>query len=369
MNAKNLVLIDMGMFCAGMYIKAPIYYLYKGNYVLFCKDVLLSDKILKKMYTASVSTDGVFIPSDSYEEIWDESLRQHSVMSVKYEQAYENVRQDYSKVLTKTVGLLGDATPETGISLPFVDDISHDIANEIQGTDQSIMLRCVNMINAVDQYLYTHCVNVATLNGLIGRWLNLSNEDITLLIQCGLVHDVGKLKIDSQILNKKGKLTAEEFDEIKKHPVFSHEILLQSGETNPVILNAVLQHHEKPNGTGYPKGLDLNKISLFARITSVSDVYDAMVSKRCYKEASTPFQVLEQFKTNRFSGLDLEIVNVFLANVTFLFIGMKVMLSNGECAEVVFVPSNDYANPVVKVGDRIFSTTPDCSCVSADISY
>ena len=363
---KKFVLMDAGMFCAGMRVKSPIYYFYKDAYILLCKDVVFTSELIEKLYEIAQLNHGVYIEEQNYEEVWNESLMRYSMDSRAYQKAFQQVRQDYENILSKTVSFLGDISPRSGVSLVTAQNITDIISEELDILDQNLVLRCINMICDADSYLYTHCVNVAALNGLMGRWLMLSDTEIKQLIKIGLVHDIGKLMISPRILNKPGKLTSEEFEAVKRHPIYSYDMLLKSGEGNPKVLSAVKQHHEKPNGIGYPDGLTLDQISLFARITSVSDVYDAMVSKRSYKEAISPFQVLAQFKENSFFSLDKRLVDIFLQNITYLFVGMHVLLSNGDWGEVVFVPPNDFAYPVVKVGNRVMATNSEYKCIAVE---
>lgn len=365
MEQTKLVLMDTGMFCEGMHVKSCIYYLYNGAYVLFCRDVTFTKDLIDRLRNAAKTTNGVFVEEEHYEEVWNESLRQYALDSSTYAQEYKKVKDEYNHVLSKTVDFLNNTRSNNNVPLEYAATVSDSISDEINSLDQALMLRCINMIHKADNYLYTHCVNVATLNGMVGKWMNLPEEEVKRLIKIGLVHDLGKLKIPPEILHKPGRLTTEEFEQIKQHSILSYNMLLQSGENDPQILQGVRQHHEKPNGTGYPDAISNQDICLAARITSVCDVYDAMVSKRCYKDASTPFEILAQFKENRFSHLDLEVVDIFLENITYLFIGMRIKLSNGEEGEVVFVRPTDYANPVVKVGNHIFTTSDTCKCTTA----
>lgn len=369
MKHRQLVLMDSGMFCQGMHVKTGIYYLYKGSYVLLCKDVILTDELIYKLQNAAKGTSGVYIEEENYKEVWEESLRQYSADSCIYQNDYKRARQAYNDVLSKTVSFLGGLSLKKGIALDTAETITDAIAYDLNNQSQSLMLQCINTIYHTDNYLYTHCINVSTLNGMIGKWMQLPETDIKNLIQAGLMHDLGKLKIPAHILNKPGRLTASEFAEIQRHPLYSYDILLQSGEKAPGVLLAARHHHERPDGSGYPDGLSHPDISLFARITAVSDVYDAMVSKRCYKEAVTPFEILAQFKEKLFSNLDYDIVNIFLENIAYLLVGMRIQLSNGETGEVVFVKPSDYAHPIVKVGSRIFTTDPSCQCIHAERAF
>lgn len=366
---KKLVLMDAGMFCEGMSLKAKIYYFYKERYILLCKNVVFTKELVEKLYYIAEVCGGIYIEEDSYEEVWNESLRRYSLNNAIHERMYRKVRQEYDKILAKTAFFLGEIPYGKTISIEKSEEICEEISNDLAQFDQSMVMRCVNMIGEADNYLYTHCVNVAALNGLIGQWLSLSDIEIKQLIKVGLLHDLGKLMVPPKVLNKPGRLTEEEFEVIKRHPVLTYDMLCKSGETNQDVLVGVRHHHERPNGSGYPDQLVHSNISLFARITAISDVYDAMVSKRCYKNASMPFEVLAQFEKNQFFEFDSKIVNVFLNNIIYLFVGMNVTLSNGENGEIIFLPPKNLENPVIKVGNRVVTTSNSLKCVAIDQNF
>lgn len=370
-NDKNLAAIDAGLFCEGMYLPSRLYYYSKGDYVLLCEDVLLTHELSQKIHDVACTCGGILVEEGCYEEVWNESLRQFAQSNVDsnneqriWDEKNSRTKEDFLRVACDVAYLLGEAVHTNKIPMSVVQTISQTILNKLKSTDDSHILNCINEIRQVDDYLYMHSVNVASLNGLIGRWANMPERDILSLIMIGLVHDLGKLKVPPEILDKPGIFTDEEFEMMKRHPIYSYELLLRSGETDPAILAAVRGHHEKINGKGYPDGLSGDNLSLFSRITAVSDVYDAMVSKRFYKEPITPFEVLAQFSQERFSNLDPEIVDIFLRNLPCTLIGRHVLLSNKEIGKVVYINPADFAYPVVRIENRIVITNPSLKCVS-----
>ncbi|MDD6573369.1 MAG: HD-GYP domain-containing protein, partial [Thermoflexaceae bacterium] len=132
-----------------------------------------------------------------------------------------------------------------------------------------------------DDSVYEHCTNVALISATIGKWLSLSDKDVRNLTLSGLLHDIGKLSLPTALLNKPGKLTPEEFEIIKSHPKKSYEYL-RDFPLDIRIKEACLLHHERCDGSGYPFGIAGNKISIYAKIVAIADVYDAMTSPRSY---------------------------------------------------------------------------------------
>jgi HD-GYP domain-containing protein (c-di-GMP phosphodiesterase class II) len=167
----------------------------------------------------------------------------------------------------------------------------------------------------------------------------------------GLLHDLGKTKISQELLSKPGKLTPKEFDEIKKHTVLGFMMVEKAINISPDIKYAILMHHEKIDGTGYPTGATENQIPLYARIIAVADIYDAMTSNRTYRDKLCPFEVIKDFEMQTYGKLDTEVLSVFLKNIANSYLGDFVELSSGEIAEVIFINPNRIWQPIVKSGN------------------
>lgn len=201
------------------------------------------------------------------------------------------------------------------------------------------------------QYLLHHSLHVAILSGLMGRWLQWPMDRIQKLMIAGLLHDIGKLKISSDILDKPGRLTKSELDIVKRHPEYGYEMLRYgqlAGEQE--ILLGVLQHHERKDGKGYPKGIKNEEISSFGRILAIMDIYDAMVTNRVYAKRNSPFDVFEVLSVDIRNGrLDTEYGILFIKKVCHALNGSWVMLSNGDKAKIVYIDeSRVNALPIVQ---------------------
>ena len=201
-------------------------------------------------------------------------------------------------------------------------------------------------------YTYTHCLNVSVLANIFAHWLNLSEIQIKEVTIAGLLHDVGKMKIDNTILNKPGKLTKEEFEVIKKHATYGYDTI-KTQTVNQDIKNGVLFHHEKLDGSGYPLGIKDNQIPLYAKIISIVDIYDAMTSKRSYHEKHSPFKVIRMFEQECYGILDTKLLFVFLENIAHNYLGKDVLLSTGESARIVFIHNQTPSRPIVQVNEKM----------------
>ncbi len=167
-------------------------------------------------------------------------------------------------------------------------------------------------VSSHDYQIYTHSVNTSVLGLLFGKHLSFNEEELARIGSGMLLHDIGKLAIPVNVINKPGNLTGEEFKVMKKHPKEGFKMLEYRGSVNFLSLKIVLHHHENYDGTGYPYGIGGNNIHLFARIARIIDTYDAMTSKRAYAEAMRPFAALSEMKDKMHGCFDEELLREFI---------------------------------------------------------
>ncbi|MGI5912819.1 MAG: HD-GYP domain-containing protein, partial [Syntrophomonadaceae bacterium] len=236
------------------------------------------------------------------------------------------------------------------INSQTISNLSERIYN---GTKLSSgLIHCIHQLRNVDEYTYTHSINTAFYSMLIAKWLELNEGEINKVIQCGLLHDVGKIKVPVEILNKPGALTKDDFEVIKKHTIMGFCILDKVSHVDKEVKQTALLHHERIDGSGYPFNTRSNYIGLYPRIVAVADVFDAMTSDRVYKKRVSPFTAFEMFKTVGITMFDLKIVNIFIKNISSLYIGMNILLNNGTIGEIAYVPPHDVLNPIINVNNR-----------------
>lgn len=230
--------------------------------------------------------------------------------------------------------------------------------NEIKGTASGIiedlMIKRNLRINITDikmmhDYIYQHSVNVAVLSVLLGIEMGLTEDKLEELATAALLHDIGLKDVPDQILLKKSKLEAEEFEKIKKHPLNGYEYFKDNVDINSHIRMAVLTHHEWTDGSGYPQGITGDKIPLLGKIIAICDVYDALTSDRPYRSAYPANEAIEYLLAFSLRQLDVDLVKKFINMIIPFPIGTLVKLSNGEIGVVESVPVEFPLRPVVKV--------------------
>lgn len=163
-----------------------------------------------------------------------------------------------------------------------------------------------------DYYTHTHSLNVSIYSLCLGSELKLSETKLNALGRAGLLHDLGKSRLDHNIVNKKGLLNYFEVQQMKKHPYLGYATAIKIGIRDKNILDDIRHHHEKLDGTGYPDELKGEEITLFPRIIAVCDVFDALTTKRSYKKALNSFDAIYLMKTHMHQHLDMNIVNIFI---------------------------------------------------------
>jgi HD-GYP domain-containing protein (c-di-GMP phosphodiesterase class II) len=281
-----------------------------------------------------------------------------------YKQQYIEDKTGYTDVKESTKDLLEDTRANKTIEYNKVGEIKFSVSDYIKEVEPALIFQCINGNNQPDEYLHRHSTNVAMINGLMGSWLGLSQDEINDLITIGIVHDIGKVQVPPEILHSPNKLTDEEFKIMKLHTVFSDTMIKENKAFEAMISKASRHHHEKMNGTGYPDGIRADEIPFYSRITSISDIYDAMVSKRVYKKAESPFVVLAQMKAEQFSGLDIRLVNLFTEQMPRELLGQKVLMSNGTTGIVRFVNDKNILYPYVDIDGELVVTNKDIYCES-----
>ena len=212
------------------------------------------------------------------------------------------------------------------------------------------IIKCLSKVQDIDDYTYYHCINVSFYAMLIGGWLNLAREDIKTLIHAALLHDMGKTRIPNELLNKRDKLSAQEFEEIKRHAIYGYELVRDNIEISEEIKDVILMHHEREDKSGYPLCTDGSNLSIYTKIVAVADVYDAMTSDRAYKKALTPFDAFEEFLTVCRGCLDIHIVNTFIYNISRCYAGSRVLLSTGQAGSIAYIPPHCIWKPIVDIG-------------------
>lgn len=222
----------------------------------------------------------------------------------------------------------------------------------------------ISKLKVSDEYTFKHSVDVATMSMIIAKKHGMTEKEVYELGITGLLHDIGKSKIPTEILNKPERLTEEEFALMKQHTLFGYD-LLKDGQLPECVLKGVLQHHEKLDGTGYPHGICGDEITSYARVISIADIYDALVTVRPYKEAFSQRDAVEMIMSMT-GVLDIDVMRSFLGSVILYPVDSIVNLNSGEKAKVVENHSSNILRPTVigLITGKIYNLAEDLNCAS-----
>lgn len=214
-------------------------------------------------------------------------------------------------------------------------------------------LRFVYNMGGTENYLARHSVHVGIVAALIGKWMGLSEEKISLLSHAGLLHDIGKLHIPDELLSKPGHLEAEEYEVMKKHTIYGDQIIRQMEGSDPLMALCALLHHERLDGSGYPLNRMKPEIPLECQIVSVADFFDALCTDRVYRKGISPFEAAnllwEQACAKK---LHPTIVSCFIQYIAMLYIGSQAVLNTGDAVEILLIHKDEPTRPLVRRGDE-----------------
>lgn len=226
-------------------------------------------------------------------------------------------------------------------------DMSKNILHNLK--DYSILLKVMFKDNALDKHLINHSVDVGVLSSMLGKWIGLSDKRLKFLTYAALLHDIGKTKINPKILNKNTNAIENNSNCMDKHPLIGYTIIKAIPYMDNSIGKAVLMHHEKIDGSGYPLALNENQIHTFAKIISITDTFDNMISNRINIEKLSPFNALEIMQKDYFGKFDMNFLMTFIKQMSNYYTGELVELSNEKIGKIIKIDINCISKPLIIV--------------------
>ncbi|MBM7704588.1 HD-GYP domain-containing protein [Metabacillus iocasae] len=321
----------------GVFLGKPIYN-EQGN-VLVNQGIMLTTTIIKRLKLLGISF--VYIQDERMKDITFHA----SVISEVRNRAINTVQDSFLKLKNqpsgrKQISLFEQSVKEiTRISDEFVKDLTSD----------DDVLSLLTDVYVYDNYVFSHSVNVTLYALALGIELRLSQKELEKLGVGGMLHDVGKMFIPNEILNKPGKLTNEEFAMVKKHTTYGFDLLKAMPTVSIISAYCAQQHHERLDGTGYPYGLKGEQIHYFSKILAIADVYDAVTSHRVYRKALLPHEALEILYAGAGTHFDRDMVEAFRKAIIIYPIGLGVTLNDGRKGVVVGQNKGISDRPIVRI--------------------
>lgn len=340
--------------------------------ILLKKGVTLNKRLIEKIKSNGIYS--LYIDNDfdveDLEDVIKPELRVQAINAVR--NTFKNFQKfsEYFSGYNRNDFQLKKIKKERDEYISSLVKISEDIINEIINS-RNVLISLVD-IKTMDMYTYQHCINVAVLSLVLGVELNLNKNELKNLCLGAMLHDIGKIFIPSEILNKKGKLTEEEFEIVKTHTTKGFEYLKDCHDILPTARIISLQHHEQVDGKGYPNGLKGDSIYKLSKIVAITDVYDALTSDRPYRKALSPNEAIEFIMGNGNIKFDYDYVKKFVKKIVPYPVGTLVKLSNGEIGVIKEINKEFALRPVIEIikgNKRIVDLMQEKSLVIKDIQY
>ncbi|MDQ6418321.1 HD-GYP domain-containing protein [Paenibacillus sp. LHD-117] len=313
---------------------------------IFSEDgiVLLGDRmeLTNRLITrlAECGVQYVYVEDSRTEDIIPPSL----IREETFRMAIKEIRTNFREMMDRPHKRKGAAYPY--IAQPFkamMNLIIDDLSNQ-----EEAMIMLMNM-GTVDHYLFQHSLNVCVYSTLLGLSNGYSREEVTTLGLGALLHDIGKTQINVNVLKKPDKLTNDEFELMKRHPQIGFELLKDEPNLPLIVAHCAFQHHERLDGSGYPRGIKGNEIHDYAKWIGLVDSYDAMTTNRVYRAPMLPHDAMERLYAGSGTLYEQRMLQLFRDKVAIYPIGMTVSLKTGERGVVVDLNNAYPHRPVVRI--------------------
>lgn len=301
------------------------------------KDTVVTDNIIKRLIRYNISEINVNTSADS-------NIKKNILKNSPDLEKFKNDMGEVKDSLNNSFNSIITDCPDKETLNQVIDCGMSFYYDNCKKNNILDILYCIQEFSDTT---YVHCINVSMIAGLLAKWLFWSEEDVNKVVVCGLFHDIGKLMIPNDILNKPGKLTNQEYSFMKKHSEFGF-VKLKDIELLPAeVKRAALLHHERCDGSGYPFGLKRNKIDKYSKIIAIADVYDALTANRIYREAMCPFDVISILEQEGLERYETRYILTFLQQILNSYLNKKVELSNGEIVTIDEINHDARSKPVV----------------------
>lgn len=256
----------------------------------------------------------------------------------------EQTRHQCKKILRRTMEAF--VTEESANMEDLMNSVEQILAEILQNRDVQVSL---NDIGAADEYTFQHSVSVAVYSLLMGRELGYNNTKMQMLAMGTLLHDIGKVLLDPSILYKTQNLSADEYEYVKQHPLAGYQMLRRNSNLPEASIQIAYTHHERLDGSGYPRGLKEEQLSEFSRIAAIADVYDALTTDRCYRGRWPSHKVIDLLIKNSGTEFSPDLVHLFIQQIAVYPNGSMVRLSDGTIGLVKDQNKNVPLRPVIRV--------------------
>lgn len=344
----------------GMVVASDVYN--RQDQLVLSAGTVLTDKIISRLSIYSI----YFVRIKEIEKVKEEEVGESYAEKVRNSEAFKEFHQEFDETVELMQAVISDFASNE-VTMDAVNQVVDEAITMIDaGHKEFNVFDIVHNMRQSSDITYAHSINVAMLCHTIAKWIGMSEEDATLAFTCGILHDIGKLRIPDEIINKTEKLTKEEFELLKTHPIEGYNMLKEL-PIDKHIKNAALMHHERSDGSGYPIGMKGNEIDKFAAIVAIADVYEAATAPRVYRKGLSPFEVFEMFEKEGIQKYDTHTIMTFMEKLADTYMLNRVRLSNGMIGKIVFINKQALSRPVVKCGETFVDLSKESGITITEI--
>lgn len=341
MAIKNVMLHKVSV---GMKIAEDVY---KGSQLVVKKNKEVTQEVLDVLHYSSIISVAVYDGEEPPPKPKPVAAQPSHSEKLRNSEAFKKFEEEFNETTETFTHALNDIAKKTdSVDMDELFSSANNIMENATNTYQ--LMDILSNIRYFDDSTYAHSLNVALLANILGRWLHFDDEELKKITVAGMLHDIGKVLIPKEIIQKPGKLTEEEFQMIKSHPQKGYE-LLQSKNVDEDIALAAYQHHEKCDGSGYPQGLTGDKISYTGKVICIVDVYEAMTANRVYRDGLCPFTVIHMFEEDGYAKYDPQYMIPFLRGIADTYLHNTVLLSDGSQGEIILTNNTTPSKPSLMV--------------------
>lgn len=303
------------------------------------RGIVLTEYVIRQIKKRGITN--IYIQSDEPEE----EMRQPASATVIDSALKQDALDKLEDIFTDAIISEKDIHTSSAQVITQLDSVVDKLVESLL-TEKAALVN-INDLKSYDDYTYHHSLSVAVLSIAIGQYLGYDNPTLHRMGMSAIMHDIGKTAIPVEIIRKTARLTDEEFDLIKTHSAAGYDYLRRCKLGDGEVLRAVLHHHEKMDGSGYPKGIKGPEIPEWSRIITVADVYDALTSNRPYRRPMEPADAIEYIMGGAGTAFDFDMVTALVKKVDLYPIGSDIELSDGRVAKVV--DNENQMRPVVQL--------------------
>lgn len=308
--------------------------IYLEGKILIAKGVAISESMINTLKIKYIiDSVEVYLDSNSNEAL---NLKIKTVKELQdtFNEFSSNLENIFTNISTLKESKLNE-----------IRTFSQKIQSEFNST--GLIIKNIAFYGSGNDPIYRHSINVAAISFILGKWLGLNEKELSLLTYSAILHDFGKIEISKDILEKKGPLTPEEYENFKTHPVISYHFVSDIPNIDASVSRAILMHHERMDGSGYPLHVKGDKISKFSRILAIADLFDEVNSNRYSHEIRGPLDALKVIQELSITKLDSNYCTMFLNHIVNYYMGENAILNDKRSCKIIQVHMNDLTKPIL----------------------